>query len=74
MFFKKGKGALWVCVWNQGGGGPKKFGNHCTRRTVLRRLPHMCITAQCVHVLILVLTFPNIATESKTRQNEAFFP
>jgi hypothetical protein len=28
MFFKKGKGALWVCVWNQGGGGPKKFGNH----------------------------------------------
>jgi hypothetical protein len=29
MFFKKGRGALWVCIWNQGGGGPKKFGNHC---------------------------------------------
>jgi hypothetical protein len=27
MFFKKGRGALWVCIWNQGGGGPKKFGN-----------------------------------------------
>jgi hypothetical protein len=26
MFFKKGRGALWVCIWNQGGGGPKKFG------------------------------------------------
>jgi hypothetical protein len=24
MFFKKGKGALWVCIWNRGGGGPKK--------------------------------------------------
>jgi hypothetical protein len=30
MFFKKGRGALWVCIWNQGGGGPKKFGNHCS--------------------------------------------
>jgi hypothetical protein len=30
MFFEKGRGALWVCIWNQGGGGPKKFGNHCT--------------------------------------------
>jgi hypothetical protein len=28
MFFKKVRGALWVCLWNQGGGGPKKFGNH----------------------------------------------
>jgi hypothetical protein len=27
-FFKKGRGALWVCIWNQRGGGPKKFGNH----------------------------------------------
>jgi hypothetical protein len=27
-FLKKGRGALWVCIWNQGGGGPKKFGNH----------------------------------------------
>jgi hypothetical protein len=31
MFFKKGRGALWVCIWNQGGGGPKKFGNHCSK-------------------------------------------
>jgi ribosomal protein L37AE/L43A len=27
-FFRKGRGALWVCIWSQGGGGPKKFGNH----------------------------------------------
>jgi hypothetical protein len=20
-----------VCMWNQGGGGPKKFGNHCSK-------------------------------------------
>ena len=31
MFFKKGRGALWVCIWNRGGGGPKKFGNHWFR-------------------------------------------
>jgi hypothetical protein len=30
-FFKKGRGALWLCLWNQGGGGPKKFGNYCSR-------------------------------------------
>jgi hypothetical protein len=35
MFFKKGRGALWVCIWNQGGGGPKKFGNHCCRASSL---------------------------------------
>jgi hypothetical protein len=34
MFFKKGRGALWVCIWNQGGGGPKKFGNHWSRSAV----------------------------------------
>jgi hypothetical protein len=36
MFFKKkeGGGALWVCLWNQGGGGPKKFGNHWCRGSV----------------------------------------
>jgi hypothetical protein len=31
MFYKKGRGALWVCIWNQGGGGPKKFGSHWCR-------------------------------------------
>jgi hypothetical protein len=31
MFFKKVRGALLVCIWNQGGGGPKKFGNRCCR-------------------------------------------
>jgi hypothetical protein len=34
MFFKKVRGALWVCLWNRGGGGPKKFGNHCSKRCV----------------------------------------
>jgi hypothetical protein len=31
MFFKKGRGALWVCLWNRGGGGPKAFGNQRCR-------------------------------------------
>jgi hypothetical protein len=31
MFFFKGRGALWVCIWNQGGGGPKTFGNRWSR-------------------------------------------
>ena len=30
MFFKKGKGALWVCMCNEGGGGPKEFVNNST--------------------------------------------
>jgi hypothetical protein len=31
MYFKEDKWALWVCVWNQGGGGMKNFGNHWSK-------------------------------------------
>jgi hypothetical protein len=34
FFFKKGRGALWVCIWNQGGGGLKSLGT-----TVLEKVP-----------------------------------
>jgi hypothetical protein len=27
-FYRVGQGALGMGLWNQGGGGPKKFGNH----------------------------------------------
>jgi hypothetical protein len=43
MFFKKGRGALWVCIWNRGGGGPKKFGNRCTRATKEIPLVFLCL-------------------------------
>jgi hypothetical protein len=42
MFFKKGRGALWVCIWNQGGGGPKTFGNRWSR-CINVTLNHFCI-------------------------------
>ena len=35
MLFKKGRGALCVCIWNQGGGGPKMFGNRWRKWTWL---------------------------------------
>jgi hypothetical protein len=33
FFLKKGRGALWVCIWHQGGGGPKKFGHRWAKPT-----------------------------------------
>jgi hypothetical protein len=38
-FFKKGRGALWVFIWNRGGGGPKKFGNLWSRAIRAQGLP-----------------------------------
>jgi hypothetical protein len=35
MFFKNGRGALCVCIWNKGGGGPKSFWNHCLKGTFI---------------------------------------
>ena len=31
-FFKKGRVALWVCIWNQGGGGPKNLGTTALKK------------------------------------------
>jgi hypothetical protein len=37
MFFEKGRGALWVCIWNQRGGGLKRFGNRWFEQMSLKR-------------------------------------
>jgi hypothetical protein len=34
-FLTKVGGALWVCIWNQGGGGPKMFGNRWCRYCIV---------------------------------------
>jgi hypothetical protein len=32
-FYRVGQGALWMSLWNHGGGCPKKFRNHCIKST-----------------------------------------
>jgi hypothetical protein len=49
-FSKKGRGALWVCILNQGGGEPKKFGNHWCRW--MSRFKVLIMTVR--HTLLLV--------------------
>jgi hypothetical protein len=30
-YYRVGQGTLGMRLWNQGGGGPKKFANHCSK-------------------------------------------
>jgi hypothetical protein len=30
-FCRTGQGVMGMSLWNQGGGGPKKFGDHCSK-------------------------------------------
>jgi hypothetical protein len=34
-FYRVGQGALGMSLWNQGGGGPKTFGNHWSKSSTV---------------------------------------
>jgi hypothetical protein len=54
MFFKKGRGALWVCIWNQGEVGRKSLGTAAVGYT--QSLVHTCASGRNVTAKALVCT------------------